>query len=389
MLLAVGLLSGRQPPTPDPRNGQVFIQDNLWSTAEHQYAVWVGADGTPYAARRTRGEGEWRITNLARLPGNPLAAPTANDEHNVYAIGVDAEGGVHIAGNMHGSRLRYARAPPGRLDRWLPDPAPARGTRVTYPVFTALPDGTLLFWRREGIAGQADIVLDALDPGARVWRPLGAVLDGTSSGESPYLHRIAVDPRSGVIHVLFEWRGTPDEETTNDIGYARSSDGGRTWRSSDGTALRSPITHGGAETVIDTPPTGSGLVNSGGLTVDAGGRPHGVVLFNRPSADPILEHLWLDQGVWQRKRVFGVEGRAQLAGTADGRIWLLGTLGNTLKAIDVTPGRKRTPSRELARVPFGWEVSYDSQALARSGTVASLIPEGDRPHVVEARLADR
>jgi hypothetical protein len=390
-LVAIGLRSeGPEPPDADPHNGLVYIQDNLWSTASHQYAVWVGTDGTPYAGSRDRGSGRWQSTNLARIPGNPLAAPTADDLHNVYAIAVDAKGGVHIAGNMHDSPLRYVRSTPGSLDSWAKRPAPAATGSITYPAFTALPDGTLLFWRRDGRAGEGEVLLDALEPGSRAWRQLGVVLDGAPSEESPYLHHIAIDSRSGVIHLLFEWRGGAGAESNNDVGYARSADAGRTWETSDGAPLELPITHAAAETVIDTPPNGSGLLNQGGLTVDASGRPHGVVTFEQPDDSQLFEHVWLDEGEWQREQLTDIdlEGRPQLAGTPDGRVWLLGVRGDVVEAIDVTPDAEHAPDRELAQVPLGWEVNYDSQALARFGTVEMLIPEGDRPHVVEASLVD-
>jgi hypothetical protein len=41
----------------------------------------------------------------------------------------------------------------------------------------------------------------------------------------------------------------------------------------------------------------------------------------------------------------------------------------------------------LAKVPVGWEAAYDSQALARSGRLEMLIPDGSAPHVVTADLA--
>lgn len=393
ILLALGLRPDSAPFAflADLRNGKVFIQDNLWSTAAHQYAVWVAPDGTPYAGRRRRASDEWKIENLAELRGNPLVAPTAGDEHNAYAIAVDADGGVHVVGNMHGDPLRYVRSAAGGFGTWETRPAPAVDGDVTYPAFTALPDGTLLFWCRVGEAGRGRIVLNALDPGASVWRRVGTLLDGRPSGENPYLNHIAIDPRSGVIHLLFEWRSGGDVMTTNDVGYARSTDGGRTWETSDGTPLRLPITHASAETVIDTRPTGSGLENQGGLTVDARGRPHGVVVFDLPGGGQVVEHVWLDHGTWHREQLtdLGLDGRPQLAGTRDGRVWLLGVRGNELVAIDVTPGRERAPPQVLAPVPVGWEVNYDSQALARHGAVEMLIPEGERPHVVEARLTDR
>jgi hypothetical protein len=389
VLAAIGLHGeGLQPG--DLRNGQVFIQDNLWSTSQFQYAVWVGDGSAPYAARRRRGSNDWKLVNLANLPGNPLATPTANDIHNVYVIATDAEGGVHVAGNMHDSPLRYVRAARG-LDGWATGPAPTHERSVTYPAFTGLPDGTLLFWSRVGTSGQGAVRLDALPPGASAWESLGLVIDGRPSGESPYLNHIAIDPRSGIIHLLFEWRSVRSVESNNDLGYARSVDGGRTWETSDGTRLPSPITHASAETVIDTAPSGSGLVNQGGLTVDARGRPVGMVVFNGPGGERSWEEVWLDHGTWRQESFsdLDLDGRPQLAGTPDGRVWLLGARGATLEAIDVTPDRQRAPSQEVTRVPVGWEVSYDSQALARFGLIEMLIPDGDhpdRPRVVVARL---
>jgi hypothetical protein len=391
VVLALALRSGQpqHAPAADLRNGRVFIQDNLWSTPHRQYAVWVGRGGTPYVGSRRVEGGPWRAAGLANLPGNPLDAPTADDEHNVYVIATDARGNVHIAGNMHDAPLRYIRARAGHLHAWRPRPAPHGDSQITYPAFVGLPDGTLLFWRRIGVAGDGVIRLDALGPGDRQWTPLGAVVDGRPTGESPYLHHIAVDPRTGTIHIMFEWRAGEGIQTNSDVGYARSRDGGATWETSDGTPLRLPIRHSTAETVIDTQPTGSGLLNGGGLTVDARGRPHGVVAFNRPGTGNVVEHVWLEHGTWHREEFddLFLSGRPQVVGTPDGRVWLLGASGADLEAIDISPDRERLPTRVLAKVPVGWEAAYDSQALARSGRLEMLIPDGSAPHVFTADLA--
>jgi hypothetical protein len=387
VVLAVRAPEPAQKP-PDARNGQVFIQDNLWTTRRWQYAVWVAPDGTPYAGRRSNEGGRWRTVDLATLPGNPFATPTADDEHNVYVIGVDAKGAAHVAGNMHNDKLRYANAD-AALERWAQAPRPSPSASMTYPAFAGLPDGTLMFWRRDGISGQGSVALDVLAPGASTWKKRGVILDGRPSRESPYLHHIAVDHRTGAIHLLFMWRAGAGAATNSDVGYARSDDAGRTWQTTGGSDLELPITHATAETVIDTAPTGSGLLNQAGLTVDAAGRPHGVVVFDRGAGQRALEHLWLTAGGrWESESVEtgGIEGRPQLAGTPDGRVWLLAARGGSVVAIDVSIGRARLGERTIARVPQGWEVSYDSQALARTGRIQMLIPRGERPHVVEARL---
>jgi hypothetical protein len=290
---------------------------------------------------------------------------------------------------MHSEPLRYVRSEAGDFGTWATRPAPPAAGPVTYPAFTELPDGTLLFWYRLGESGSGRIALDALAPGATRWRSLGVVIDGRPTRESPYLNHIAVDPRSGTIHLLIEWRGSDAPDTTNDVSYARSTDGGRSFETSDGRRLSLPITHRNAETVIDTEPTGSGLENQGGMTVDSEGRPHGIVAFADPGGGETLVHVWLDGGVWHRTQLagLGLTGRPQLAGTPDGRVWLLGVRNDEVVAIDVTPGRDPEPTRELAAVPAGWEVSYDDQALARFGDVEMLIPQGSAPHVVEANLS--
>ncbi len=380
--------AARSTQATDVRNGRVFIQDNLWSTETEQYAVWVAPDGTPFAGKRARGGGAWRIENLGALPGNPLAAPTENDEHNVYAIAVDGRGYVHVIGNMHNGPLRYIRSRrPRDLASWETGRLAEPATSVTYPRLVALPDGTLLFWRRESTSGAGVILLDALGPGADQWEHIGAVLDGTTTGEIPYVHDVAVDPRSGVIHLMFEWRAGRDVATTNDVGYARSGDGGRSWETSARRELALPITHRTAEVVLDTPPSGSGLVNDGGLTVAADGRPHGAVVLDRTGGRRTIVHLWRGRAGWRREDLDGstVGWRPGIAGTRDGKVWLLGAQDDHLVAVDVTNGAAGA-QRTFGSVPRRWEVSYDTQALARHGRVEILVPEGRRPLVVTAPI---
>ena len=380
-------ISVREPPgssVEDLRNGRAFIQDNLWSTADEQYAVWVGADGTPYVGQRPLDNDRWRVVDLAALPGNPLGAPTENDEHNIYVIATDSLGFVHIIGNMHSQPLRYIRSrAPRDISKWEAAAVEGRASRVTYPRLVGLPDGTLLFWRREGHDDLASILLDSLGPGERTWRHLGTVLAGEPTKEGPYQHHVAVNRSTGAVHLLFEWRGQAGRWGNNDVGYARSPDGGRSWETSDGRALALPITHGSAETVIGTPPAGSGLLNSGGLTVHSDGQPHGLVVFDPDGGRRSIEHVWFDGDAWRREPIDRQlsDGRPAIAATSNGRMWLMGVRGRDLQAVDISDGA-RGVVRRLARVPPGWEVAYDSQGLLRHGRIDVLVPDGSRPMVV-------
>jgi hypothetical protein len=330
---------------------------------------------------------KWQQVNLGEIPGNPLHAPNGPDGHDDYVIAVDSLGYVHIIGNMHGIPLRYIRSTqPREITSWETGQMPGPVTSVTYPQFVQLPNGTLQFWYREGVSGSAQEMLDALPPDATTWRSMGDILDGIPTHESPYLNHIAVDSATGMIDVMFEWRQDPDASTTNDVGFAQSPNGGRTWQTATGNPLALPLTHNAADTVLKTAPTGSGLENNGGLTVDARGRPSGVVVFGEPDGSRDVELISFDGRKWQR-RMFGdiLDGRPAIASTPDGRLWLLGALDDTLDAVDVTPGHRATRIA-LARVPPGWEAAYDSRELALHGKVQMLIPDGDRPAVVQADL---
>lgn len=378
--------AGHVPALPDLRNGQAFVQDNLWSTETEEYAVWVDADGRPWAGKRALDDPDWQSVDLSLVPGNPLAAPTEDDTHNVYAIAVDALGHVHIAGNMHVDPLRYVRTTrPGDLSSLVAGQIDGPAETLTYPQFVATPDGHLLLLRRQGAPGHGRLVADRLERGSQEWRSLGTVVDGTASGESPYPHHVAVDRASGRVHLLVVWRDTPDVATNRDVSYAVSPDGGLSWETSHGTPVSLPMTHATMEQAMPTL-AGSGLRNSGGLTVDAQGRPHAAVLFDPPGPERRVVHLWHDRTGWRERDLPGelVDGRPAVAGLADGRLVVVGERRGALHAVDITPGTPPT-STSLAAVPDRWEATYDSQLLAREGRLRMLVPDGARPRVVELR----
>ena len=160
---------------------------------------------------------EWTVSDLAELPGNPLAAPTADDEHNVYAIAVDG-GRRRPRRRQHARRRAPLRPLAGgpELTGWEAGPGAERlgkrhlpglhGAARRHPAVLAtrrrLRRGRRRRRRaRAGSAGAGD--------------RSGSCSTAPPSGESPYLHHIAVDPGTGTIHMMFEWRATPERSTTN------------------------------------------------------------------------------------------------------------------------------------------------------------------------------
>lgn len=367
-------------------NQPVYIQDNLWTAADGQYAVWVDADGNPRAGRRVRGGG-WEQSDLSEVRGNPLAAPTEPDPHHVYAIAVDARGYVHVAGNMHADELRYVRSTrPHAIENWTAATMIGEDeSAVTYPSFVGLPDGTLLFAYRDGGSGSGDVILNALGPESRSWQRLGTVLDGRASGQSPYVQRLAVDADRGVLHTMHTWRKTGSPDTNRDITYARSRDGGRSWVDSAERELPSPITRETVEVVARGPTEGHVLINQGGLAIDTAGRPHGAFRLRDRRGDSHVRHVWHDGERWRGGRVDGVDrpdSRPTVATTSSGGVHLLWTRrapggGATLFVTDITPDRcQRATQPLLVAGKSGYEPSVDSQALRDHDRLHLLVPAG-------------
>lgn len=368
---------------PDPRNGRAFIQSNLWSTDDSQYAVWVAPDDTPMVGRRALGDDAWEVETLAEVPGNPLAAPTEDNLHNVYAVAVDSLGYVHVIGNMHTDPVRYVRSVrPNDISEWQAARLDEVEERVTYPMIVALPDDTLLlFVRQRSDRGTGWILAERLDPGATDWEALGAVLEGRD-GESPYIHDVALDPADGSVHLLSTWRTGLGPETNEDLTYVRSRDGGTTWETSDGRTLAAPIARDEAELVLDTGAVPGFPMNQGGMTVDDEGRPRAVVVMDRGSTE-VVTLVSLISGAWVVEDVdTRLDGRPDLLTHPDGELILLGSSGGTLTSV-VLDGSSVQDVVSLGRVPVGWEPAHDEQALRHRGVIETLVPRGREPAVID------
>jgi BNR repeat-containing family member len=391
-LVALGSLSLLPAPANNVANvnSLPFTQDPVATAGDRQYAVWVsGPRRAPLLAWRDLPEGAWsEPVDLSAVPGSPFTAETKLDPHHSYALGVDAQGRVHVAGNNHNEALRYARSEPGDPTRWSAgEMIGSEEERVTYPAFVSLPDGMLLFFYRDGRAGHGDVYLNRLPAGGERWERVGMLVAGRGSDESPYLNHVAVG-RDGALHVSGCFRGKGGAAANRDAWHVASDDGGTTWRGAAGEPLDLPLTHETAPIVVPTPPRGSGLVNQMGAAVDAAGQPH-VAYFHYDAAGATqvaLSSYWDDGDGgaprWRSRDIAALThrmetetpivdasvARPQIACTADGNVWALFRTthdgrGGRLSCIRCTPG---LPLRELPLYEGdlgAWEPTLDSRAL--------------------------
>jgi hypothetical protein len=240
---------------------------DLLTHGDRQFVAFYDDQRRMTVAARRLGSEAW---TYARLPTS-----VGWDSHNYVTMAVDAEGQIHLSGNMHCVPLIYFRtARPLDIDSFQKVEAMVgrNEEKCTYPYFIRGAQGELIFRYRDGKSGNGVEYYNVYDPGARTWRRLieGPLTDGQGRMNA-YPHG-PVQDRDGVFHLCWVWRDTPDCSTNHDLSYARSRDLVR-WESSRGRAFDLPITVETGEVVDPVPPQG-GIINGNAiLGFDSRNRP--------------------------------------------------------------------------------------------------------------------
>ena len=371
-------------------NGTAHIQDNVTTADGVQYVVWVDYDAVPRISKRTLPSGIWETFDLSSISGDPLGA-MVNDSHNALTVAVDSDGYIHIVGNQHSNSLQYIRSDsPNDITAWTtPGMVGSDENSVTYPQWLYLPDDTLLFFYRDGVASLGDTFLNRYDPVTETWARVGKIIDGKSNSENPYPWHLTVSA-TGRIHMFFCWRDG-DADYNEDLCYAYSDDGGDTWRKSDGTAYTLPITHATAEIVVNNTAPGTGMLNQCGADVDSLGRPHAATFLNDGSGDTQMHHVWFDGDTWHNDQVTAWTYTIDLSGgtfeteVARPSVFCHGERvfiayrhniehPGEYRCVEVTPGIGSYADFLLfERETSAYELTYDTRALRERGELHALV----------------
>jgi len=275
------------------------IRQSVFTHGRTQFAAFYDADRFMVLARRSLDAGQWEMRRTA-YQGNVA------DAHNSISLVVDGAGVLHVAWDHHASQLNYARGvAPGSLELGPRQSMTGqREGRVTYPQFSRLPGGDVLFLYRDGASGRGSLVLNRYAVAKGAWATIQANLIDGEGERSPYWD-MTVD-RQGRLHLAWVWRESPDVATNHDICYARSSDEGRTWSGSDGSRVAIPITARTAEYAVRIPQHRN-LMNSPAITADDEGRPYVTTYWSvAPGAPPRFHVVHHDGTAWQ-----SIEGPAR------------------------------------------------------------------------------
>jgi hypothetical protein len=247
------------------------------------YACFITPSLETVVTRYEPTTGQWS-------PPTVLAAATRADKfHNQCSLGLDPQGYVHAAFNMHDTPWQYAMSTqphsvqtmvfkgqdagtsPGASSpadggctgtcatNWTvnePGIAALPGNQITYPHFATTQDGTLFIAYRECLICDAafhdrqwSAGLARYSVATGTWTRVAGIRPwATEPGKLPIGLRLAGDPQNR-LHAAWVWcnQYTKDDggqacfAHPNAVTYAISADHGTSWQRSDGSPLTLPL----------------------------------------------------------------------------------------------------------------------------------------------------
>jgi hypothetical protein len=268
------------------------VRQALFSDGEYQYAGYYNVEGKLVLAKRHIGERAW-VKHVTEYSGNVV------DAHNHISLVVDGAGYLHVSWDHHNTPLKYARAlQPGSLELGAPGAMLGQDEKaVTYPQFYRLPSGDVLFQYRDGGSGNGRLVMNRYFTAQKKWQRVhDSLIDG--EGKRSAYWDMALDSQ-GVLHLVWNWRETPDVASNHDLAYARSYDGGKTWKQLNGTIYALPITLASADYALRIPQN-SNLMNPPSVAADDRSRPF-ITSYWSPAAGkkPRYHVVYPDAETWR------------------------------------------------------------------------------------------
>lgn len=246
-------------------NTVIFRKNALTSQDNTQFIAYYDEMGEVILGKRKLTDSSWELKETGYRG-------RIRDAHNSISIELDGDGYLHLAWDLHGNKLRYARSLKPYsllLSAELPMTG-AHESSVTYPEFYRLPDGELLFLYRDGASGKGNLVVNKYITREKKWIRLhDNLLDGEQKRNAYW--QAFVD-QQGHVHISWVWRESPDVVSNHDLCYAVSRDGGISWERADGRSYRLPVTASAAEIVYPVS-QGSELINQTSMFVNEKGYP--------------------------------------------------------------------------------------------------------------------
>lgn len=385
-------------------NTVVFRKNSIVSYKDLQYASYYDSSGHVVIAKRKLNSNKWLIKQTP-LKGN------IKDAHNSISIMVDGDGFVHIAWDHHGNQLHYTKSiQPGSVEFAEEQSMTGKDEqKVTYPEFYKLANGDLLFLYRDGSSGRGNLILNRYYTKTKKWERINSNLLNGEGHRNAYWQ--ACTDNKGSFHISWVWRESPDVYTNHDLCYARSDDGGKTWKQSTGREYQLPITAANAEYIVRIP-QGSELINSTAMSANDDGNPYIATYWSDSSKIPQYRLVFFDGKKWNVRQVSNRTTSFVLSGAGTKKIPIARPQvlvkgqnvfiifrdeerGNKVSVFinDDTKLTKWT-ARDLTNIPVGqWEPSFDTE-LWRTKKILDLFVQytgqgdGERTENINSQMVN-
>lgn len=246
----------------------------LLTEGDRQFVAYYNADRKMIVASRNIDEEKWTYFHpVATLEGT--STNLGWDSHNSIKMALDAEGFLHLSGNMHVTRLTYFRSEKPYDITTLKQVDSMVGTeedRATYPVFMAGAGDDFIFHYRDGYSGNGNEIYNVYDLKTKKWsRLLDKPLTDGQGKMNAYILGPWKSP-NGWFHASWVWRDPGACELNHDLSYAKSNDL-RTWYDAAGNKVELPLTLDNKSVIVDPIPIEQGIINgSGRIGFDGKGR---------------------------------------------------------------------------------------------------------------------
>ncbi|MEQ8551070.1 MAG: BNR repeat-containing protein [Cyclobacteriaceae bacterium] len=293
---------------------------SLYTQGNRQYIAYYNANRNMVVGQRDLDEEAFEL-HVMPATSRETAGGTSTvlgwDSHNSLTIGIDKEGYIHVAGNMHVHPITYFRSTKPHDITTLEQVMEMVGTeekRCTYPHFMLTKEGELLFHYRDGGSGNGNEIYNSYDTETKSWsRMLDVPLTDGKGLMNAYQSTPAI-LQDGWYHMYWVWRDTPDCSTNHDLSYMKSPDL-QNWYNAFGEPIELPATLKQKALIVDPIPVNGGIINlAAKMVLDHKNRP--VFTYHKfdEEGNTQLYVAQVNQGAWSYKKVTNWDYRWEFSG---------------------------------------------------------------------------
>lgn len=292
----------------------------LFTNGNRQYIAYYNANRNMVVGQRYLNENEFTLFVLpatTRETTGGTSTVLGWDSHNSVTLGMDKEGYIHLAGNMHVHPITYFKSTKPWDITTLAQQMSMVGpneNRCTYPHFMNTREGELIFHYRDGGSGNGNEIYNIYSCETKTWKRL---LDTPLTDGMGLMNAYQTQPMllaDNWYHVYWVWRDTPDCSTNHDLSYIKSPDL-KNWYNAFGEPVILPVTIENKSVVVDPIPVKGGIINlAASLCFDKNGKP--LFAYHKYDEAGNLQFYvaWLNGKKWEHKKITDWDYRWEFSG---------------------------------------------------------------------------